>query len=89
MYPKLACALCWKTSLPEVSRTGDALNRSFRTYVEAHNLLWDFRVEYPGTWLQRLSPADVSTAELARRRSCGMDTLVDDIEYALAANKDL
>ena len=89
MCPTLTCALCWKTSLPEVSRTGDALNRDFRTYVEAHNLLWDFRVEYPGMSLQKLSPADVSTAELARRCSCGMDTLVDDVEYTLAANKAL
>ena len=52
-------------------------------------ILWDFRVEYPGTWLQRLSPADFSTTELARRCSCGMDTLVGDVECALAANKDL
>ena len=74
--PKLACALCWKTSLHELSRTGDALNRGFGTYIEAHNLLWDFRVEYPDTWLQRLSPADVSTAELAL------------VECELAANKD-
>ena len=49
-----------------------------------------FPFEYPGTRLQRLSPADVSTAELTRRCSCGMDTLlVDDVECALAANKDL
>ena len=53
-------------------------------------ILSNFRVEYPGTWLQRLSPADVSTAELARRCSRGMNTLlVDDVECALAANKDL
>ena len=89
MCPKLACALYWKTSLYEVSRTRDALNRGFRIYVEAHNLLWDFRVGCPGTWLQRLSPADVSTAELARRCSCGIDTLVDDVGCALEAIKDL
>ena len=52
-------------------------------------VLWDFRVEYPGTWLQRLTPADVSTAELARRCSCGVDTLIDDVECALAANENL
>ena len=46
-------------------------------------------MEYPDTWLQRLSPADVSTVELARRCSCGMDILVDDVEYELATNKDL
>ena len=46
-------------------------------------------VVYLGTWLQRLSPADVSTAELARRCSCRKDTLVDDVECALSANKDL
>ena len=52
-------------------------------------LLWDLRVEYPGTWLQRLWPADVRTAELARRWcSCRMGTLVD-AECAHAANKDL
>ena len=53
----------------------------------AHNLLWDFRVEYSGTWLQRLSPADVSTAELARRCSCGMDII--DVKCAHAANSIL
>ena len=89
MFPKLACALCWKTSLPEVSCTGHALNRGFRTYAEAHNLLWDFRVKFPGTLLQRLTPADVSTTELAHTCSWGMDTLVDDVECALVANKDL
>ena len=52
-------------------------------------VLRDFRVEYPGTWLQRLSPTDVSTAELARRCSCGINTLIDDVECALAVNKDL
>ena len=83
MCPKLACALCWKTSFHEIYRTDDALNRGLRTYVEAHNLLWDFRVEYPGTWLQRLLPADPSSAELVRRYSCGMDKLVDDIELRL------
>ena len=42
--------------------------RYIRLVVELM-FMWDFRVEYPGTWLQRLSPADVRAAELARRAS--------------------